>query len=77
MSRWTTYLPPLALVVLVVGWLTHPEGLVGVVVVAVFLVAAVLAAVHHAEVVAHRVGDPLGSPWETIETSARSRSHSR
>jgi Ca2+:H+ antiporter len=27
----------------------------------VVLVAAVLAAVHHAEVVAHRVGDPLGS----------------
>jgi Ca2+:H+ antiporter len=27
----------------------------------VFLVAAVLAAVHHAEVIAHRVGDPVGS----------------
>ena len=27
----------------------------------VFLVAAVLAAVHHAEVVAHRVGEPFGS----------------
>jgi Ca2+:H+ antiporter len=60
-TRWTTYLPPVALVVLVVGWLTHPEGPVGVALVAVFLVAAVLAAVHHAEVVAHRVGDPLGS----------------
>jgi Ca2+:H+ antiporter len=60
-SRWTTYLPPVALVVLVIGWLTHPEGLIGVTVVAVFLVAAVLAAVHHAEVVAHRLGDPLGS----------------
>ena len=61
MSRWTTYLPPVALVVLVIGWLTHPEGPIGVTVVAVFLVAAVLAAVHHAEVVAHRLGDPLGS----------------
>jgi Ca2+:H+ antiporter len=60
-SRWTTYLPPTSLVVLAVAWLTHPEGPVGVAVVAVFLVAAVLAAVHHAEVVAHRVGDPLGS----------------
>ena len=60
-SRWTTYLPPVALLVLVIGWLTHPEGPIGVTVVAVFLVAAVLAAVHHAEVVAHRLGDPLGS----------------
>jgi Ca2+:H+ antiporter len=32
-----------------------------VVVVAVLLAGAVLAAVHHAEVVAHRVGEPLGS----------------
>ncbi len=61
MSRWTTYLPPLALVVLAIAWVTDPEGPVGVGVVAVFLIAAVLASVHHAEVVAHRVGDPLGS----------------
>ena len=61
MSRWTTLLPPAALVALAVAWVTHPEGAVGVTAVAVFLVGAVLAAVHHAEVVAHRVGDPLGS----------------
>ena len=30
-------------------------------VVAIVLVGAVLAAVHHAEVVAHRVGEPFGS----------------
>lgn len=36
-----------------------PPALVGVV--AVVLVAAVLVAVHHAEVVAHRVGEPYGS----------------
>ena len=29
--------------------------------VAIVLVGAVLAAVHHAEVVAHRVGEPFGS----------------
>ena len=29
--------------------------------IAVFLVGAVLAGVHHAEVVAHRVGEPFGS----------------
>ena len=61
MSRWTTLVPPAALVALAVAWVTHPEGALGVTAVAVFLVGAVLAAVHHAEVVAHRVGDPLGS----------------
>ena len=61
MSRWTTLVPPAALVALAVAWVTHPEGAFGVTAVAVFLVGAVLAAVHHAEVVAHRVGDPLGS----------------
>jgi len=60
-SRWTTPVPPAALVALAVAWVTHPEGAFGVTAVAVFLVGAVLAAVHHAEVVAHRVGDPLGS----------------
>jgi Ca2+:H+ antiporter len=60
-TRWTTLVPPAALVALAIAWLTHPEGAFGVTAVAVVLVAAVLAAVHHAEVVAHRVGDPLGS----------------
>ena len=61
MNRWTTLAPPASLVVLAVAWVTHPEDALGVTLVAVFLVAAVLAAVYHAEVVAHRVGDPLGS----------------
>lgn len=61
MTRWPTIVPPVSLVALGVGWLVHPDHPVGVAIVAVFLVAAVLAAVHHAEVVAHRVGDPLGS----------------
>jgi len=60
-NRWTTLAPPASLVVLAVAWVTHPEDALGVTLVAVFLVAAVLAAVYHAEVVAHRVGDPLGS----------------
>jgi len=60
-TRWTTLLPPAALVALAVAWVTHPEGLLGVSLVALLLVGAVLAAVHHAEIVAHRVGDPLGS----------------
>jgi Ca2+:H+ antiporter len=60
-TRWTTLLPPAALLVLVLTWSTHAGGPVAVAVMGVFLVAAVLAAVYHAEVVAHRVGDPLGS----------------
>jgi Ca2+:H+ antiporter len=54
---WTPFLGAL-LVALAWGWEIGP---VMVVVVAVLLAASVLAAVHHAEVVAHRVGEPYGS----------------
>jgi Ca2+:H+ antiporter len=57
---WTVAAPPLAAVVLAFTWGSHP-ALLGNIVVGIALVAAVLAAVHHAEVVAHRVGEPLGS----------------
>jgi len=57
---WTEIAPPVALLALAVTWGRHP-GPVGLTVVAVLLAAAVLAAVHHAEVVAHRVGEPFGS----------------
>ncbi len=57
---WTEIAPPVALVALAVTWGRHP-GPVGLTLVAVLLAAAVLAAVHHAEVVAHRVGEPFGS----------------
>lgn len=57
---WTTWAPLLALLGLALAWgRTLPAA--GVVVVALLLVGAVLAAVHHAEVVAHRVGEPFGS----------------
>jgi Ca2+:H+ antiporter len=52
--------PVLGLVALAVTW-GRDLGTVFVVVVALVLGAAVLAAVHHAEVVAHRVGEPFGS----------------
>lgn len=58
--RWTSAAPVLALVALALTWGRSIGGVV-VVVVAVLLGAAVLAAVHHAEVVAHRVGEPFGS----------------
>ena len=60
MLRWTTVAPPAALVVLVVSWGRDPSWFPALLI-AVVLVAAVLAAVHHAEVVAHRVGEPFGS----------------
>ena len=58
--KWTVMAPLLALIVLLATWVRH-EHPVTLVVIGVSLVAAVLAAVHHAEVVAHRVGEPLGS----------------
>ena len=57
---WTTVMPLASLVVLAGTWGRDlPTALV--LLVAVFLIGAVLAAVHHAEVVAHRVGEPFGS----------------
>ena len=57
---WTTFTPILAAVLLGATWGRHPGSIV-LAVVAIVLIGAVLAAVHHAEVVAHRVGEPLGS----------------
>jgi Ca2+:H+ antiporter len=57
---WTTLAPLIAIVALLLTWGRH-LGTVPVIIVAVALAAAVLAAVHHAEVVAHRVGEPFGS----------------
>jgi Ca2+:H+ antiporter len=57
---WTLVVPPLALVTLALIW-GEQIGTVPALLVAVLLGAAVLAAVHHAEVVAHRVGEPFGS----------------
>jgi Ca2+:H+ antiporter len=57
---WNVVVPLAALVTLALTWGTVP-GPVLAVLEAVFLIGAVLAAVHHAEVVAHRVGEPFGS----------------
>ncbi|MCA1982010.1 calcium:proton antiporter [Nocardioides nematodiphilus] len=58
--RWTITLPIIADIELFVTWGSHPSGFV-VVFIAGLIVGAVLAAVHHAEVVAHQVGEPMGS----------------
>ena len=57
---WTTIAPVLGVLLLVLAW-GRELAPVLVALVAVVLAATVLAAVHHAEVVALRVGEPFGS----------------
>lgn len=57
---WTAVVPVLAVVLLAATWGEH-LGPVLVAVEAAVLIGAALGAVHHAEVVAHRVGEPFGS----------------
>ena len=57
---WTLVVPGVAVLALVLTWGRKPGDVV-LAIVAAFLAGAVLASVHHAEVVAHRVGEPLGS----------------
>jgi Ca2+:H+ antiporter len=58
--RWTSAAPSAAVLILVAIWGSKP-GTVVLVLAGLFLAASVLAAVHHAEVIAHRVGEPFGS----------------
>ncbi|MFC0002607.1 calcium:proton antiporter [Micromonospora siamensis] len=60
LTDWTVVVPVLAVLVLAVTWNRELPGYV-IAVVAALLAGAVLAAVHHAEVVAHKVGEPYGS----------------
>lgn len=57
---WPTVAPVAGVVVLALTW-GRDLGAVLVVLVALVLAGAVLAAVHHAEVIAHKVGEPFGS----------------
>jgi Ca2+:H+ antiporter len=57
---WVVVVPVAGLLVLAATWGTKP-GTVVLVIAGAFLAGSVLAAVHHAEVVAHRVGEPFGS----------------
>jgi Ca2+:H+ antiporter len=59
-ESWTVAVPLIALVLLAATWGAH-LGPVHVALQAVLLIGAALAAVQHAEVVAHRVGEPFGS----------------
>jgi len=60
LARWTVYVPIVAVLALILTWgrdLPPPV----VTLAGILLAGAVLAAVHHAEVVAHKVGEPYGS----------------
>ena len=57
---WTVAVPVAAIALLAVSWGRYGPGWL-IALVAILLGASVIAAVHHAEVVAHRVGEPFGS----------------
>ena len=60
MSAWTWLIPALSFALLL-GGLAAGVGPLLAVLFAAALIGAVIAAVHHAEVVAHRVGEPFGT----------------
>ncbi|MFI6680618.1 calcium:proton antiporter [Kribbella sp. NPDC050470] len=60
LPRWSLAVPPLAFLVLLLSW-GRDLGAILLILVCAGLGAAVIAAVHHAEVVAHRVGEPYGT----------------
>ena len=60
MPVWTWLSPALSLVLLALASVTG-VGLLMAGLCAIVLIGAVIAAVHHAEVVAHRVGEPFGT----------------
>ena len=60
LTDWTT-IAPVASAVLLVAALYLPMNALLTVACVAALVVVVIAAVHHAEVVAHRVGEPFGT----------------
>lgn len=57
---WTRVVPVLSVVVLAVTWTGKPPAVV-LAIAGLFLIGSVLAAVHHAEMIAHRIGEPFGA----------------
>jgi Ca2+:H+ antiporter len=57
---WALVAPIIAIVVLSVAW-GRSLGWLSLILVSASLIAAVLTAVHHAEVIAHKVGEPYGT----------------
>ena len=60
MSSWHKVIPVAAMGLLLAAWWL-PGGTLPTTMSAIMLLVAVISAVHHAEVVAHRVGEPFGT----------------
>ncbi|HVW71159.1 MAG TPA: hypothetical protein VHB68_19420 [Steroidobacteraceae bacterium] len=60
MPLWSWLIPIVAVVLLIVGLLV-PVGPMLALLCGAALISAVIAAVHHAEVVAHKIGEPFGT----------------
>ena len=60
MPLWTWLLPVVACALLVIGMVVTVSSLLALLCAAA-LIGAVIAAVHHAEIVAHRLGEPFGT----------------
>lgn len=60
LSHWPWIIPLAAVLSMGIGWLL-PDGWATAILCVPMLIAAVLAAVHHAEVIAHRIGEPFGT----------------
>ena len=58
---WSLFAPVAGWSLLAVLWLADPKGAVLTALLAAGMLGCVLAAVHHAEVIAHRVGEPFGT----------------
>jgi Ca2+:H+ antiporter len=61
MPGWSLYVPVLALAAATASLVVHPVGAWLVAACVTALPGAVIAGVHHAEVIAHRIGEPLGT----------------
>jgi hypothetical protein len=59
--QWWAFLIPAVSIALMIVALIVPMGLALAVACALALIGAVIAAVHHAEVIAHRIGEPYGT----------------
>ena len=60
LASWDVLVPVLAIVALAVTWESKPPSLI-LAAIGLLLAGSILAAVHHAEIVAHRVGEPFGT----------------
>ncbi|MDQ3402476.1 MAG: ionic transporter y4hA [Actinomycetota bacterium] len=60
LPRWSLTAPPVAVIILALTW-GRDLDTIFLILVCVGLAGSVVSAVHHAEVVAHRVGEPFGT----------------